>query len=333
MYPTVFWGNLLRELRENHYMLQKEVASLLHISRQSYSNIEVGKTKPTPEQLATLSYVYEVNLLDYVDKCLPASYLAERYAFRADQTRKLAEILLIQEEMEKLGTDRPKEDRLPETEPGGRESAPDDRESTPDGRETENHPESQEISGSSQYYGAEKSSHETLLEMNLPKIRKRRKKNPDEDNAKALKKELLRRRNTRKKAPQFHNTSGMSDVALLKSKRHIEDVLNRGDFTGTEVSGNSPSEDAGFPSSSPESAFPDSKDAVKENKQPRKVRTAKTSSKKHPAGKTSSGKNRAAEKTPKPNSGKTNSRANTSKPKSRKNSPSGRSRKPSSGKN
>jgi len=275
MYPTVFWGNLLRELRENHYMLQKEVATLLHISRQSYSNIEVGKTKPTPEQLATLSYVYEVNLLDYVDKCLPASYLAERYAFRADQTRKIAEILLIQEEMEKYGTTGAKED---------------DSEDSP-------------------------------TEKELPRPRKRRKQKLEDENSRALKNELLRRRNTRKKAPQFHNTSNMSDVDLLKSKRHIEDVLARGDSGALDVS-----ED--FP---PEVQDTDPVDTTpKKERSPRKGRSAKPSPKKRQNGKPAPGKARAAGKPSKPTPRKTSARGKTSKPKSGNISASGKPRKTSS---
>ena len=285
MYPTVFWGNLLRELRENHYMLQKEVATLLHISRQSYSNIEVGKTKPTPEQLATLSYVYEVNLLDYVDKCLPASYLAERYAFRADQTRKIAELLLIQEEMEKFGTSKPKE------------NSPQETESTE--QETESSPESLNGSASFPIDDTEKTSEGTRKEKPIPKPRKRRMRKLAEDNASALKKELLRRRNTRKKAPQFHNTSGMSDVALLKSKRHIEDVLARGEFYGTESPEGLPPEDSAL---DPQGTSHDKK------RSSRKGRTAKQSTKKRPSGKT-----RAAGKASNPTPGKSGASGNHGK--------------------
>lgn len=97
MYPTIYWGDLLRELREKHYMLQKEVADLLHTSRQSYSNLENGRTQPTPEQLAALSYIYDENLLDYVRKCLPAQYVAEQAAYRTNQSMRVAEVELERE--------------------------------------------------------------------------------------------------------------------------------------------------------------------------------------------------------------------------------------------
>ena len=48
MYPTIYWGDLLRELREKHYMLQKEVADLLGISQSYISRLEkkiIGKLK------------------------------------------------------------------------------------------------------------------------------------------------------------------------------------------------------------------------------------------------------------------------------------------------
>lgn len=81
MYPVIFWGDLLRNLRESHSILQKELAPLLHTTRQSYSNLETGRSRPTPEQLAVLSNIYHVNLLDYVNKCLPEEYLREQRDF------------------------------------------------------------------------------------------------------------------------------------------------------------------------------------------------------------------------------------------------------------
>jgi len=101
MYPTVYWGELLRDLRVQHFMLQKEVAILLHISRQSYCNLENGRTQPTPEQLAALSFIYDVNLLDYVRKCIPPSFVAEQLAYRSIQSRRVYEVRLEEEEKQK----------------------------------------------------------------------------------------------------------------------------------------------------------------------------------------------------------------------------------------
>ena len=97
----IYWGALLRELRETHFMLQKEVAALLHMSRQSYCNLENGRTRPTPEELAALSYIYNVNLLNYVEKCIPARYLAEQSAYRLHQKERCEEVLLAEEDEDK----------------------------------------------------------------------------------------------------------------------------------------------------------------------------------------------------------------------------------------
>ncbi len=92
MYPTIYWGDLLQELREKHFLLQKEVADFLHISRQSYSNLETGRSQPTAEHIAALSYIYDINLLDYVRKCLPPNYVAEQAVYRAVQIERVQEV-------------------------------------------------------------------------------------------------------------------------------------------------------------------------------------------------------------------------------------------------
>ncbi|MBR6172860.1 MAG: helix-turn-helix transcriptional regulator [Eubacterium sp.] len=104
MYPTVYWGDLLRGLREKHYMLQKEVAILLHTSRQSYCNLENGRSQPSVEQIAALSYIYDVNLLEYVQKCLPPGFVAEQKAYRVLQTRRVQEVRVEEEKKKKTKT-------------------------------------------------------------------------------------------------------------------------------------------------------------------------------------------------------------------------------------
>ena len=44
---TIFWGTLLRQLREKHKLNQADIAGILHMSRASYSNIETGRKKPS----------------------------------------------------------------------------------------------------------------------------------------------------------------------------------------------------------------------------------------------------------------------------------------------
>ena len=88
MYPIIFWGDLFRSLRESNCMLQKELAIVLHVSRQTYSNLETGRARPSPEQLAILSYIYDVDLMEYVRHCLPKEYLDEQEAFRLYKEKK-----------------------------------------------------------------------------------------------------------------------------------------------------------------------------------------------------------------------------------------------------
>lgn len=83
MYPSVYWGDLLRSLRKKNHLMQKEVALILRISRQSYSQLETGRVQPSPEQLAVLSNIYNINLLNYVMKCFPAEYVEEQSNYRA----------------------------------------------------------------------------------------------------------------------------------------------------------------------------------------------------------------------------------------------------------
>ena len=52
---TIFWGTLLRQLREKHKLNQADIAGILHISRASYSNIETGRKKPSTERTAKIN--------------------------------------------------------------------------------------------------------------------------------------------------------------------------------------------------------------------------------------------------------------------------------------
>ena len=89
MYPTIFWGDLFRSIRSSRALLQKELATILHTSRQSYSNLETGRAHPKPEQLAVLSYVFDLNLTEYIYKSLPAELQAEMKRFRSEQRRRM----------------------------------------------------------------------------------------------------------------------------------------------------------------------------------------------------------------------------------------------------
>ena len=55
----------IKDLREDHDMLQKEIASLLGISQQYYSEYENGNRTITINHLITLSKFY-VTSIDYI---------------------------------------------------------------------------------------------------------------------------------------------------------------------------------------------------------------------------------------------------------------------------
>ena len=57
--------NRIRDLREDHDLSQKEVASYLLISQQLYSKIETGRMDITGERLILLAKLYHVTT-DYI---------------------------------------------------------------------------------------------------------------------------------------------------------------------------------------------------------------------------------------------------------------------------
>jgi len=59
-----------------------EVANILHVSRQDYSNLETGRTHPSPEEIEILSNIYDVDLIRYASDCMPLEYLEEQKAFK-----------------------------------------------------------------------------------------------------------------------------------------------------------------------------------------------------------------------------------------------------------
>lgn len=55
----------LRDLREDHDLLQKEIAAILNVTQQHYSRIELGVNELTVDQLRTLAEYYNVSA-DYI---------------------------------------------------------------------------------------------------------------------------------------------------------------------------------------------------------------------------------------------------------------------------
>ena len=78
----IYWGDVLRKLRLAHKLSQEDLAGVLHISRQTYSNIECGRSQPTAEELAILSEIYERDLYQYVIQHLPEDMVEEQRRFK-----------------------------------------------------------------------------------------------------------------------------------------------------------------------------------------------------------------------------------------------------------
>lgn len=55
----------LKDLRIDHDYTQKYIASILHISQNTYSDLELGKTNISVEALIILADLYNVTL-DYI---------------------------------------------------------------------------------------------------------------------------------------------------------------------------------------------------------------------------------------------------------------------------
>ncbi len=79
----MYWGDILRSLRHSNNLTQQEIADMLHITRQAYSNIECGRSHPSPEALAILSDLYSVDLYEFVLKSMPGEYVAEQNFFKS----------------------------------------------------------------------------------------------------------------------------------------------------------------------------------------------------------------------------------------------------------
>ena len=78
----IFWGNILRKLRYDHNLTQDEVAEMLHMTRQRYSNYECGKRHPSPELIAIISDLYDVDLNKYVIELMPKNFVAEHNNYK-----------------------------------------------------------------------------------------------------------------------------------------------------------------------------------------------------------------------------------------------------------
>lgn len=60
--------NNLRNLRKSHLLTQKDIARMLNISRQAYSNYETGTRSPDIDLLIRLSQLYTITLDELVNQ-------------------------------------------------------------------------------------------------------------------------------------------------------------------------------------------------------------------------------------------------------------------------
>ncbi|SFO16712.1 DNA-binding transcriptional regulator, XRE-family HTH domain [Algoriphagus ornithinivorans] len=61
-------GSHLKKIREEKKMSQQEVADLIGISQKTLSNMESGKTIPNIFQLVKIKEIYNVDLLEILEK-------------------------------------------------------------------------------------------------------------------------------------------------------------------------------------------------------------------------------------------------------------------------
>ena len=80
----IYWGEILRDLRKEYNLTQQEVAGVLHVSRQTYSGLECGRTQPTAEMLAIISGIYDIDIYSYAVKRMPDDMVAEQIDFKAN---------------------------------------------------------------------------------------------------------------------------------------------------------------------------------------------------------------------------------------------------------
>ena len=61
-------GCRLKKIREEKKLSQHEVAHLLEVSQKTLSNFESGKTVPNILQIAKLGAIYELDMIEFLEK-------------------------------------------------------------------------------------------------------------------------------------------------------------------------------------------------------------------------------------------------------------------------
>ena len=57
----------IKDLRLQHNYSQNYLSEVLNVSQKTYSNMECGKSKITLEHLKTLSQVYKITIIDFIE--------------------------------------------------------------------------------------------------------------------------------------------------------------------------------------------------------------------------------------------------------------------------
>ena len=76
-------GEMLKGLRKTRHLRQEDIADILHIKRQTYCKMEKNQQRPSAEQIAILSDLYEENLSKFIMESMPDEYVAEYKAFKS----------------------------------------------------------------------------------------------------------------------------------------------------------------------------------------------------------------------------------------------------------
>jgi transcriptional regulator with XRE-family HTH domain len=58
-------GNILKELRKNKNMTQKEIADKIHVTQSAYAHYEAGRKEPKIETLLLLAEIHKTSI-DYL---------------------------------------------------------------------------------------------------------------------------------------------------------------------------------------------------------------------------------------------------------------------------
>ena len=75
-------GTSIRALRNQHNLKQEELASLLHVTRQTISNYETGKSEPDLDTLVRIAEIFETDVNTLLEQTDPHRYSFPLYRIR-----------------------------------------------------------------------------------------------------------------------------------------------------------------------------------------------------------------------------------------------------------